>query len=76
MGKFGATKVFVKPAPAGTGLVAGSVVRDIFDLLGIHDVYTKVIGSKNKINVAKATLDALSQLRNFKELAAIRGKKV
>jgi small subunit ribosomal protein S5 len=76
IGKFGATKILIKSAPMGRGLVAGSVARDIFDLVGIKDVYAKVIGSKNKLNVAKATIDALSQLRTFKQVAAIRSNKL
>lgn len=76
IGKFGATKVLLKPAPAGRGLIAGSVVRDICELVGIHDVFTKIIGSKNKGNVAKATINALSQLMTYKEVATLRGIKI
>lgn len=76
MGKFGATQVFMKPAPKGTGLVAGSVVRDILDLLGVKDVFTKVYGSKNRVNVAKATMDAISQLRTYAQVTMMRAKKL
>lgn len=76
IGKFGATKVFMKPAPAGAGLVAGSSARDILDLVGISDIYTKVIGSKNKMNVAKATMNALGQLRTYDEFLAMVGRKL
>lgn len=76
MGEFGASKVFMKPAPAGRGLVAGSAVREILELAGVHNVFTKIIGSKNKLNVARATLDGLRQLKTFKEVAALRNKKI
>ena len=75
MGKFGATKVFMKPAPEGKGLVSGSSTREILELLGVADVFTKVLGSKNKINVARATLDGLSQLRTFSEIETLRGRR-
>lgn len=76
MGKFSATKIFVKPAPKGKGLSAGSVARDILELVGVSDIYAKIIGRKNKINIAKATLEALSQMKTYKEVAALRGRKI
>lgn len=76
MGEFSATKVFMKPAPPGTGVVAGSSAREILELIGVSDIYTKIIGSKNKLNVARATLDGLSQQRTYKEIAALRDKKL
>ena len=74
-GEYGATKVFMKPAPEGTGLVAGSAARDIFEAVGILNIYSKIFGSKNKLNVARATLDGLSRLRTYHEVLAHRGKK-
>jgi len=62
-GHFGACKVFLKPAPAGTGIVAGGPVRAILELAGVKNVYSKVYGSRSSINVIKATVDGLTQLK-------------
>ncbi len=62
-GEYGASKVFLKPAPAGTGIVAGGPVRAILELAGIKNVYSKVYGSKSSINVIKATVNGLQQLK-------------
>lgn len=62
MGKFGAADVLVMPAPEGTGLKAGGAVRMILELAGVTDAVGKILGSKNKINVAKATFDALQNM--------------
>jgi len=67
-GHFGACKVFLKPAPAGTGVVAGGPVRAILELAGIKNVYSKVYGSRTSINVIKATADGLGQLKTKKVL--------
>lgn len=72
MGKFGATQVFIKPAPEGTGLVAGGAVRAILELAGIKNVYSKIYGSRTQTNVVKATIDGLKQLRDFKSVEATR----
>jgi len=71
-GNFGACKVFLKPAPAGTGVIAGGPVRAILELAGIKNVYSKVYGSRTSINVIKATAEGLSQLKTktVLELAA------
>ncbi len=63
--KFGAAKIILKPAPIGTGIIAGGAVRTILELAGIRDVVGKILGSKNKINNIKATINAL---RRFKKL--------
>jgi len=76
LGKHGATKVVVRPASKGTGNIAGGAVRAIMDAAGIEDVLTKSIGSSNGINVAKATMNALAQLRSADRLAMLRGKTV
>ncbi len=76
MGHFGATQVFLKPAPAGTGLVAGGAVRSILELSGVKNVYSKIYGSRTQGNVVKATVDALNQLKTFESVLETRyGKK-
>ena len=75
-GNFGAAKVLLKPAPAGTGVIAGGVVRAIMELGGVKDVVTKVVGrTSNAINVAWATLEALKESRTVDEIYRLRGKK-
>lgn len=64
--KFGAAKVLLKPAPVGTGVIAGGAVRIVMEAAGIHDVVSKSLGTKNKASNVYATLQALSQLREVK----------
>ena len=73
LGTFGSGKVLLKPAPAGTGVIAGGPVRAVIQAVGIANVLTKSIGSRNPHNVVKATIDALEQLRDKAEMAALRG---
>src|SRR5574344_137190 len=73
IGKFGATEVFLKPAPEGTGIIAGRPVRSILELCGITNVYSKTYGSRTSINVIRATNAALSQLKEYKEVQELRG---
>ena len=73
LGKFGSGQVLLKPAPAGTGVIAGGPVRAVIQAVGIPNVLTKSIGSHNPHNVVKATIDALEQLRDRKTIADMRG---
>lgn len=76
IGRFETTKVIMKPAPKGTGVIAGGSVRSLVELVGISDITTKLYGSNNPINSVKATLDGLLQLRNIEQIAKLRGKSV
>ena len=73
LGKFGAGLVLLKPAKAGTGVIAGGPVRAVIQAVGIPNVLTKSIGSHNPHNVVKATIDALEQLRDRQTVADMRG---
>ena len=75
-GRFGAGKVVLRTAPAGTGVIAGGPMRAVFEVLGVQDVVAKSLGSNNKQNVVLATIDALSQLKSPEEVAKLRGKSV
>ena len=72
--KFGAAKVFLKPAAPGTGVIAGSAVRAVVEAAGIRDILSKSLGSPNPINIVQATILALSRLKEPEEELARRGK--
>lgn len=74
--KYGTSKVFLKKAKAGTGVIAGGSVRAVVELAGIINVVSKVHGSSNKTNCVKATYNALASLRTKEQIAALRGKPV
>ena len=75
-GKFGAGEVLMKPAPKGTGVIAGGAVRAVMEAAGIKDVRTKCLRSNNPCNVVSATMQGLLSLRDAEQVAAIRGKTV
>lgn len=76
LGRHGAGKVVLRPAPVGTGIIAGGPLRAVFDALGVHDVVAKSVGSSNPYNMVRATFDALKGQNSPKMIANKRGKTV
>lgn len=75
-GRSGSGRIYLKPAAQGTGIIAGGSARAVLELSGIENILCKSLGSKSPLNTARATVDALSQLRTFKEVADARGLTV
>ncbi|MDX1481122.1 MAG: 30S ribosomal protein S5 [Woeseiaceae bacterium] len=75
-GRHGATRVYMQPASEGTGIIAGGAMRAVFECAGVRNVLAKSYGSRNPINVVRATIDALKSIHSPQQIAAKRGKKV
>ena len=75
LGHFGAGQVYLRPASAGTGVIAGGAVRAVVESAGIHDILTKCIGTSNPHNVVRATVQALKTLKSLEQIAQKRGKQ-
>ncbi len=76
VGRHGAGRVVLRSAPPGTGIIAGGAMRAVFEMLGVHDVVAKSLGSTNPYNVVRATIEALKEQENPRTIAACRGLKV
>ena len=76
IGRLGSTRVLLKPGAPGTGVIAGGAARLVLKVAGITDVLSKILGSTNRLNVARATIDALQKLKDPREVARIRGKRL
>lgn len=74
-GRYGAGEIFLRPATEGTGVIAGGPVRDVLELAGISDILTKCLGSRTPINMVRATIAALKDLKTIEDVASLRGKK-
>ena len=76
IGTSGAARVVIKPAAAGTGVIAGGSVRAILELAGVRDIVSKSLGARTKLNMARAALNALTSIKTPEEVARLRGKSV
>lgn len=76
LGHHGAAKVLMKPSPPGSGIISAGAVRAVMEAAGVSDINVKALGSTNAHNLVRSTLDGLSQLKSFAEIAERRGKKI
>ncbi len=76
VGRHGAAKVHMQPASEGTGIIAGGAMRAVFEVVGVHNVLAKCIGTNNPVNVVRATVNGLTEMTDAESVAAKRGKKV
>jgi len=76
MGEHGAAKVYMQPASDGTGVIAGGAMRAVFEVVGVHNVLAKCIGTNNPINVVRATIEGLTRMESPADIAGRRGKSV
>jgi small subunit ribosomal protein S5 len=76
IGQFGAGEIFMKPASEGTGVIAGGPVRAVLELAGVSDILSKSLGSNTPVNMVRATIEGLTQLKRAEEVAKLRGKTV
>ncbi len=76
VGRHGAAKVHMQPASDGTGIIAGGAMRAVFEVVGVHNVLAKCIGTNNPVNVVRATVNGLTEMTDAESVAAKRGKKV
>ena len=74
LGRSGAAKVFLRPANEGTGVIAGGAVRAVLELAGVRDILSKSLGSRTKLNMATATINALKDVKSIDEVCRLRGK--
>jgi len=76
IGHFGAGEIFLKPASEGTGVISGGPVRAVLELAGVSDILSKSLGTNTPINMVRATIDGLKQLKSAETVAKLRGKSV